>query len=299
MRLAVLTTCLTLTAVPSASGQAPGATTVADLLAARAPAPTHRLSYGADSLQFGHLRLPPGPGPFPVVVFVHGGCWLSQFTIGHAGALEQGLADAGFAVWSLEYRRVGDPGGGWPNTFGDVARGTDFVRELAGRFPLDLARVIASGHSAGGQLALWLAGRPRIPRSSELWTEDPIPIAGVLALAPAPDLAGLHDRAVCGSVIDKLMGGSPTDRPERYRAASPMDLVPIGVPQRLVVGALDRDWGPVGRRYYERAQAAGDHGAVIVEAPESGHLDMILPSTTSWPLVLETLRSLVPPPPSR
>lgn len=294
-RRVLLAACLTFFAVAAGAAQAPGKTTVADLLAAHAPAPTHTVSYGDDPLQFGHLRLPAGPGPHPVVIFVHGGCWLSQFTIGHAAALEQGLSDAGYAVWSLEYRRVGDAGGGWPNTFLDLAHGTDYLRTLARRFSLDTTRVIAAGHSAGGQFALWLAARTRIDKPSALFVERPLAIRGVLALAPAPDLEGLHAAGVCGNVIDKLMGGSPAELPQRYQAASPMALAPIGVAQRLVVGGLDRDWGPVGRRYYDRAIAAGDRAAVLVDAPESGHFDMILPGTTSWQIVIESLRSLLAP----
>ncbi|MDP2957053.1 MAG: alpha/beta hydrolase [Longimicrobiales bacterium] len=184
--------------------------TAADLVAMEAPPPDHVIAYGPGPLQFGHLRLPAGDGPFPVVVFVHGGCWLSSYGIGHVGLLEEAWAEAGYAVWSLEYRRVGDEGGGWPGTYLDVAAGADHLRTLAATFPLDLGRVVASGHSAGGAFALWLVARDRIPRESELWRSDPLRVHGVLALAPAPDLEGLHAAGVCGNVIDQLMGaGGP------------------------------------------------------------------------------------------
>src|SRR5918994_4037333 len=100
-----------------------------------APPPSHRIAYGPDSLQFGPLRLPKGPGPHPVVMFIHGGCYLSRYTISHAVALEQALADSGYAVWSIEYRRVGNEGGGWPGTFEDVGRAADHLRELARTYP--------------------------------------------------------------------------------------------------------------------------------------------------------------------
>ena len=214
--------------------------TIDAVMALRAPPPDHKISYGEGPLQFGHLRLPKSPGPHPVVMFVHGGCWLSQYQIGHAAALEQGLADAGYAVWSIEYRRVGDPGGGWPGTFQDVARGADFLRTLAPKYQLDLGRVVASGHSAGGMFALWLASRPRIDRRSELYATDPLSFVGVLALAPAPDLEGLESAGICGKVIDGLMGGSPAEFPDRYRAASPMQLVPIPPKQVLILGEIGR-----------------------------------------------------------
>jgi len=264
----------------------------ADVMAWEAPAPDHVISYGPDPLQFGHLRLPAGEGPHPVLVFIHGGCWLSAYTIDHVGLLEQGFADAGYAVWSLEYRRVGDAGGGWPGTFTDIGDGTDYLRTLADQYPLDLDRVLASGHSAGGQLALWAAARSRIPESSELSATQPLPIRGVLALAPAPDLEGLHEAGVCGDVIDGLMGGSPEEFPDRYEAGSPMRLAPIGVPQTLVVGALDQAWGPGGRAYGDHAVELGDRSVVLEEAAESGHFEMILPTTSTWPQVLRALEEL-------
>ena len=208
------------------------------------PGPDARVSYGEGPLQFGYLRLPEGGGPHPVIVFIHGGCWLSVYDIRHAGPAERALADAGYAVWSLEDRRVGDEGGGWPGTFLDVARGVDHLSELAREYPLDLDRVIASGHSAGGHPALWAAARPGIPSSSELYTVRPLPIHGVLTLAPAPNLETLHDAGVCGNVVNSLMGGSPDVHSERYNVGSPMRLMPVGVPQRLIVGAHDRAWGP-------------------------------------------------------
>ena len=122
--------------------------------------------------------------------------------------------------------------------------------------------------------------------------EDPLSVRGVLALAPAVDLEGLHEAGVCGNVIDGLMGGSPEGVPERYAAASPMQLVPIGVPQTLVVGAHDESWGPGGTVYLNRAREVGDDPIVLVEAPESGHFEMIVPSTSSWAVVLSALSDL-------
>ena len=105
-----------------------------DIVQIESPEPDHRIAYGDDPLQFGNLRLPEGDGPHPVVAFVHGGCWLSMYDIAHVGPAEQAIADAGFAVWSIEYRRVGDEGGGWPATYLDVGRGFDHLRELSGPY---------------------------------------------------------------------------------------------------------------------------------------------------------------------
>jgi acetyl esterase/lipase len=209
------------------------------------------------------------------------------------GRLEQALADSGFAVWSLEYRRVGNAGGVWPNTFEDVALGTDYLRRIASQYDLDLDRVIAAGHSAGGGYALWLAARSKIPASSELYVKDPLRVSGVVALAPAPDLDALYQAGVCGNVIDKLMGGSPSAHAERYAAASAMRLAPIGVSQALVIGAKDNAWGPGGRAYFARTRAIGDSTARFIELPESGHFEMVDPRSSSWPAVYQAFTTTV------
>src|SRR5579875_2539599 len=135
-----------------------------DILFTPAPTADERIFYGDDDeVQFGDLRLPSGPGPHPVVMTIHGGFWRAAFDLQYMGLICNALRGAGIATWNVEYRRVGQPGGGWPGTFRDVARAADHLRALAPRYSLDLARVVALGHSAGGHLALWLAARPRIP----------------------------------------------------------------------------------------------------------------------------------------
>jgi acetyl esterase/lipase len=262
------------------------------LAALSAPVPTRRISYGAGPLQFGNLRLPKGRGPFPVVLFIHGGCYLARYTIAHAQALEQAFADSGYAVWSIEYRRVGDDGGGWPGTFQDVGAGADHLRTLASQYPLDVQRIVAAGHSAGANFALWLAARERMRTDSPLYVERPIKIGAVLALAPATDLEGLHTQGVCGNVIDKLMGGSPQSVPDRYRDVSPTQLVPIGVRQVVIIGGQDRAWGPSGRVYQRTVVAAHDSLVRFVDAPAAGHFDIVAPTTSTWPLVIDALRDL-------
>jgi acetyl esterase/lipase len=266
--------------------------TSGDLASFESPEPDQRIPYGDDPLQFGELRLPKGAGPLPVAILIHGGCWLSEFDITHLRKLAAAIAETGVATWALEYRRVGNLGGGWPGTFQDVARGADHLRVLAKSYPLDLDRVLAVGHSAGGHLALWLAARSKLTGREPFRAENPVLPGAVLGLAPAPDLAYLHEQAVCDGVIDKLLGGSPDSQPDRYAMGSPMNLVPLGVPQILILGQQDDNWAPVGRRYFDRAKAAGDD-VRIVEAPESGHFEMIDPDSTTWPLVTSALRDLL------
>jgi acetyl esterase/lipase len=266
--------------------------TSADLASFESPEPDERVAYGEDPLQFGELRLPEGAGQHPVAILIHGGCWLSEFDITHLRKLAAAITRTGVATWALEYRRVGNPGGGWPGTFQDIARGADHLRELAKSRPLDLGRVVAIGHSAGGHLALWLAARSRIADREPFDAENPVLPGAVLALAPAPDLASLHQRDVCGGVIEKLLEGSPEAQPDRYALASPMELVPLRVPQVLLLGRYDESWAPEGRRYFEAAAAAGDD-VRIVEAPDSGHFEMIDPDSTTWPLLTDALRDLL------
>jgi acetyl esterase/lipase len=260
--------------------------------ALRAPPPDHTIRYGPEPQQFGHLRLPKGSGPFPVVVYVHGGCYKSEYSIAHAAAAEQAIADAGYAVWSLEYRRVGDDGGGWPGTFQDLGRGADHLRTLTASYPLDLERVVAAGHSAGGNSALWLAARRKIQKDSPLYAADPLPIDGVLALAPAGDFVEMYEKGGCGGIMEALMGGSPVTVADRYRAASPGELLPIGVRQAIVIGAHDERVRDFGRSYATTARAAGESQLTVVDAPQSGHFDVIAPTTSTWAIVLRALADL-------
>ena len=266
--------------------------TAGDLANFETPKADARIHYGDNLLQFGDLRVPPGTGPHPVAVFIHGGCWLAEYDITHSSKLTAALASNGIATWSLEYRRVGDEGGGWPGTFRDIGHGADHLRSIAREYNLDLDRVIAMGHSAGGHLALWLAARSHLPAEAPVGSTDPLDVRGVLALAPAPDLAFLHEKRVCGHVIDQLMGGSPSQFPDRYRWGDPMQIAPDGVRQVLIVGKLDVDWAPSGLRYFRSATARGDD-IKLIDATESGHFEVIDPDSSTWPVVLEAAKELL------
>jgi acetyl esterase/lipase len=249
------------------------------------------IAYGDGPLQFGELHLPSGPGPFPVVAMVHGGCWLPDYDYAHMRSLAVAIRDSGFAVWNIEYARVGNPGGGWPGTFLDVAAGADYLRKLSQDYPLDLDQVVALGHSAGGHLATWLAVRPKLTPNSDLYDADPLPLKGVLAMAPALEIEFVDRAHYCGDVVNGLMGGSPQEVPERYRDATPNAHIPLGIPHTIFVGDYD-GIGLLGLAYYHTAAEAGDKLTQLVEAPESGHFEMIDPKTNTWPLVLDALRAL-------
>lgn len=280
--------------IASPAGRDVGPITWDEVQALPRPAADHRIAYGSGEFQFGELRLPAGEGPFPVVVLIHGGCWLAEFDLGYMAGAGAALADRGVAVWTLEYRRVGNPGGGWPGTFDDAASGIDHLRHLAKRFPLDLDRVVVAGHSAGGHLALWAAARRRLPASSPIHAPDPLGVRGVVALAGITDLAsyGAGPRD-CNAAVARLLGGGPERAPQRYRDGNPAALLPLGVPTRLVQGELD----PIvpadqARSFAAAARAAGDDARVLM-LEGAGHFDLIAPPTAAWATVSGAILDLL------
>ncbi len=240
----------------------------------------HRLVYGSSPSSFGDLRLPVGKGPHPVIVLLHGGCWRDFVSLQYLDSLAEALTELGIATWNVEYRRVDSPDTAWPATFEDVAQATDFLRTIAPEYDLDLSRVLVPGHSAGGHLATWLAARPRVPRTSALSSANPLPIAGVVTLAGPADLEMFRtgdDQACGGEVVDRLMGGTPSEVPDHYAAGSPSRLLPIGVPQRLITGADDRIVpARYAESYAERARAAGDD-VVVITVPNAAHFEPVSP----------------------
>lgn len=261
-----------------------------------APPPSAVVAYGDAPQQFGQLRLPDaataGPGPYPLVIAIHGGYWRARYDLAYIGAACGALARAGVATWNIEYRRIGDPGGAWPGTFADVAAAADFVRALARTYPLDLARVITLGHSAGGHLALWLAARPRLPEHAALWLPDPLPIAGAIALAGVVDLRHAWELGLSDNATGLLLGGDPDTYPERYDIASPYEALPIGVRQALLHGDADSNVPiELSARYALRAQALGD-SATFETLAGSDHFEPVDPTTNEWRAVERWVRAL-------
>lgn len=269
-------------------------TTFADVLALPSRPADRRIAYGSDPSQFGDLRLPStGAPPFPLVALIHGGCWESEYDLSHTDALATSIADLGVACWSLEYRRLGQAGGGWPGTFLDVAGGVDFIRTLAVSRLVDVSCVVLMGHSAGGHLALWAAARARVPAGSPLFAREPLAVRGVLSLAGISDLRAAYEQQVCDGSPGRLLGGGPAEFPDRYAEGSPFALLPLGAPQVLVHGSEDAIV-PVAfsTAYAEAAGARGDAArAVIVDG--AGHFDVISPASRAWPVVAGAIRELL------
>lgn len=252
-----------------------------DILALPPPKADERLHYGSDAQQFGDLRIPHGnKGPHPLVVFLHGGFWRAKYDLTHAGHICAALAAKGVATWNLEYRRVGNPGGGWPGTFEDVNNGFRFLAQIARRYALDLNRIAVMGHSAGGQLALALAAHQNSIRSA-------ISLAGVLDLRLAFQLHLSHDAVV------EFMGGSPVEVPEHYREASPAELSLPHVRQLLVHGDKD-DTVPVSfSQSYREAKVKRGEKVEFLELPKDGHYELIDPRSTAWAAIQPRILDLL------
>lgn len=267
----------------------------ADIVKLPSTPPAAHIPYGSDPGQFADLRLPTGRGPFPVVVVLHGGCWAEYADVTYTANLATALTREGWATWNVEYRRVHQEGGGWPGTFLDAGRGIDALRDAAKKYPLDTARVIAIGHSAGGQLALWAAARGRLPRDSAVYIADPLPIRGVVSIGGIPDMRAFAANAdgPCGGRHIRVMGGPPDDHPDRYALVSPAELLPLGVPQALIWGEKDT----VAPRslfaaYEEQAKEAGD-SIVSVTVPGAGHHDLMSSELPAYRLLVAEIRRLL------
>jgi acetyl esterase/lipase len=243
---------------------------------------THR--YGSDRSQLGDLHLPHGAGPHPVIVAIHGGSWRKQYGRAVMRAVAAALVRRGFAVWNIEYRRVG-AGGGWPQTFEDVAAAIDL---LDGLHPsLDVDRVDLLGHSAGGHLALWAAGcselPPDAPGAPGASVSPLVQVRRVVSLAGVCDLAGAY-REWNGGAVRALMGGSPERLPERYDVADPLRRVPLRMPALLVHGVRDETVSVrLSRAYAEAARAAGGEVELVeIEGDAGNHRAFIEPHGVAW-----------------
>ena len=262
-----------------------------------------RLAYGPEYLQFGELYLPERAGLHAVIPLIHGGYWRARYDLTLMHGLAEDLVRRGYAAWNIEYRRVGDKGGAWPGTFHDVARSVDYLRALARDYPLDLQRVVPIGHSAGGHLAFWLAARQRIPANSPLAGSSiaahegeqptPLPLAGTISLAGVLDLETAWRLHLSNDAVVELLGEKFPKVPERYAAASPAAMLPLGVPQILIHGTRDSHVPiEISRDYAAKARLLGD-SVTYLELEGIDHFDVIDPRSTAWAKTVEALQALL------
>jgi len=252
-----------------------------DILTQPPPPADARVPYGSDPNQFGDIRLPQGKGPLPLLINIHGGFWRAKYDLAHAGHFCAALTAKGIATWNLEYRRVGNPGGGWPGTFDDIRSAYRFLPQLAKRYSVDVNKVVVMGHSAGGQLALCLAARePSLKRV--------VSLAGVLDLQQAWDL---H---LSNNAVVEFLGGKPSDVPEHYREADPMQLsIDHATTQWLIHGAADDVIPSYFSRNYAQQKKPKGEDVHYLEISTAGHYDLIDPRSQAWPRVQDTVRHLI------
>jgi acetyl esterase/lipase len=229
------------------------------------------IAYGTHREQVGDLRLPGGGGPHPVVVLIHGGFWHVPWDHTLMNALAADLSARGIATWNIEYARIGLRRGEWPGLIDDVAAAIDHLALMGSRHGLDLGRVATCGHSAGGQLAIWAASR-----------RGPVHPVAAVSLAGVLDLAMAGQNSVGGDAVAAFLGGAPEAVPDRCAAASPIQLLPLGVAQLIVHGEADEvvpAWLSVA--YQAAAVELGDDCALTIVAGED-HMRCIDPRSRSW-----------------
>jgi acetyl esterase/lipase len=237
-----------------------------------------KIFYGKDVNQFGELRLPKSDKfkkPYPVVIVLHGGCWMAEYGLGYMGHVSADLTKHGFVTWNVEYRRVGNPGGGWPGTLDDVTAGVQHLTELAKKHPLDLQRVIVIGHSAGGHLAL-LLGTRRFTGFT---------LRGIVSLAGITDLR-LKGTA-CDENVPMLMEGNSTEKPQAYDEGSPIKRLPLGIRQIIVQGKADSIIPVEMATSYVAAASRDNVRLVLLE--DAGHFEVIDPQAMAWRKVREEI----------
>ena len=254
------------------------------ILSKTPPAPDMRIPYGQDANQFVEVRIPDGEGPHPVVFFIHGGYWRAKYDLTYAGHLCHALSQAGIASWNVEYRRVGNPGGGWPGTFEDIRSAYRALRSHADDLiaKLDLKRLCVAGHSAGGHLALCLA-------AFESSVTHVLSLAGVLDLRRAWELHLSHDAA------SEFLGGPPSAVPDHYREASPAERAIPQATQKLIHGTAD-DSVPyeISQNYATKKKAAGEH-VELITLNGVGHFEIVDPGSSVWKQVEKAFISLTQP----
>jgi acetyl esterase/lipase len=266
--------------------------TLQQYLALTGPAPTAHIAYGQAASQYVEFYEPSGVGPFPVAVLVHGGCWSSDLGgIAQFRGMASTLQTRGIAAWSIEYRRIDEPGGGYPGTYRDIIAALDMLAADAAKYHLDTSRIVAVGHSAGGHLAQWIGARGRIPRSSRLYEAHPLAVHEIVGLGSIADLRGgaAWIRQVCDVDTAQLTGSPAPGRGDVFADTSPAAMLPSGTHTVLINGAADRQVpASVAAAYAALVRLAGDKVETSV-VPGASHFDEVAVGSPAWPTVMSAI----------
>jgi len=243
--------------------------------------------YGSDPSQFGDLYLPAKQRRPGTVVLFHGGWWGPKYGADNLDAAAADLAERGWVVWNIEYRRLG-LGGGYPSTLEDAAAAIDHLATLE---DVDTERVVAIGHSAGGHLAVWAAGRSKLAAGAP-GAGPAVELAGVISLAGVLDLGTAAREMIGNGAAIDFMGGSPDECPRRYAVADPLSQVPIPAAVRCVhARADDRVPFTESEAYAEAATVAGQD-AKLLEV-EGSHFSIADTSSPAWPTIVKAVEELM------
>jgi acetyl esterase/lipase len=234
--------------------------------------PMGRVSYGDDPSQFFELWRPQGT-PAGVAVMIHGGFWRAKYDLSHANPFCAALASRGMAIANLEYRRIGQIGGGWPGSFHDVVAGVAAASARLGGTP------VVIGHSAGGHLALRL-------------TTEPVSLRAVVALAPVADLRLANKLNLSNAAVAEFLGASPEKAPGRYDEACPSKCA-SSLPRVLVHGTEDEDVPIAISRAFVEARRNDPVPPTLIEIPDAKHMDLIDPESVAGAKVMEIVLRLV------
>jgi acetyl esterase/lipase len=254
-----------------------------DILSRQPPKADARLAYGSDPNQFIDLRLPKTSQPHPLVINIHGGFWRDKYGLDHAGHLCAALTAKGVATANVEYRRVGNEGGGWPGTFADLRSACQFLIQSAPKCNFDTHRLVVMGHSAGGQLALCLAAREKA-------------VTGVISLAGVVDLQQALQLHLSHDAVAEFLGGTPKEVPDHYREADPMQLAIVPARQWLIHGSADDTVPPAFSRDYvefkQKHSGNGKEDVHLLEISGADHYDLIDPTSKAWKRIEKTVLDL-------
>ena len=246
-----------------------------DILNLPAPKADARVTYGNDGNQFVDLRIPKAKGPHPLAICIHGGYWRAQYDLEYLGHLCGALTATGIATANVEYRRVGNSGGGWPGTFSDVRSAYQLLMQKAQQYRFDAQHVIVLGHSAGAQLALCLASHEA-------------QLAGAVSLAGVIDLQRAYELHLSNDAVANFLGGTPNELADHYREADPMRLS-IRMSQCVIHGVEDDIVPPSLSKDYVSAKVKAKENARLIMVADAGHFEVVDPRSGAWAVVEKNL----------